>query len=179
MLLAGLYLGTEIGFGGWIISIAAATTHAPPAQLAPAASAFWICLALGGAPTVLLLRRGVAPRHLMIGGALAAAATALLLLLLSRSVPLTIACCALMGLVIAPILPQTTATAARQGARDASDSLRVAALFTVGQIGAAALPALQGVLLGVGPTPALLLTVVGATAMALLAYAVAPSESIP
>lgn len=175
MALAGFYLGAEIGFGGWVISIVAAMTHLPPESLAPAASAFWICLAVGGGPTVLLLRRGIPPRRLMIGGALAAVAASVLLLAVGGSAPLAIACCALMGLAFAPILPLTTALATSQGVADGSDGARVAAIFTVGQLGAAALPALQGALLDLGPGPALGLTLICALAMAVLAASVRPS----
>lgn len=172
MALAGLYLGAEIGFGGWVISIVAAMTHLPPSHLAPTASVFWICLAAGGAPTVLLLRRGIHPRYLIVLGALAAVAASILLLVLGGSVAPAIACCALIGLAFAPILPLTTALAAGQGDADGSDGMRVAAIFTVGQIGAAALPALQGALLGAGPELALWLTAACALAMAALAAAV-------
>ncbi|MGH2516277.1 MAG: MFS transporter [Ktedonobacterales bacterium] len=176
MALAGLYLGAEIGFGGWVISIVARMTHLPLAQLAPLASAFWICLAAGGAPTVLLLRRGIPPRRLIVFGALAAATGSALFVVVGGSVPLAIACCALIGLAFAPILPLATALAASQGAADGSDGMRMAAVFTTGQAGAAALPALQGVLLSVGPRPALWLTAACALAMAALAAAVTPNE---
>lgn len=176
VVLAAVYLGAEIGFGGWVVSIVAALTHLPPAHLAPVVSAFWICLAAGGAPTVFLLRRGMRPRHLIILGALAAAVEALLLLVVGGSVPLAIVCCALIGLAFAPILPMATALATAQGAADGSDSARLAAIFTVGQIGAATLPALQGALLGAGPGLALGLTAACALAMAALAAVVTPSE---
>lgn len=173
--LATVYLGAEIGFGGWVVSIVAAMTHLPPAQLTLTASAFWICLALGGLPTILLLQRGIPPRRLMILGALSAAAMFVLLLVLGASAPLAIACCALIGLSFAPILPLATALATASGDADHSEGIRIAALFTVGQVGAAALPALQGMLLGMGPAPALWLSVAAALAMAALALAVRPT----
>ncbi|MGZ3678148.1 MAG: MFS transporter [Ktedonobacterales bacterium] len=176
MVLAALYLGAEIGFGGWVVSIVAKMTHLPPAQLAPTASAFWICLAAGGAPTTLLLRRGVPPRRLIVLGALAAAAGALLLLVVGGSVLLAVACCALLGLAFAPILPLATSLAVGHGATDGSDGAHIAAVFTTGQIGAATLPALQGALLGIGVGPALSLTAACCLAMAALAAAVKPAD---
>jgi len=173
--IATVYLGAEIGFGGWVVSIAAAMTHLPPAYLAPSASAFWICLAAGGVPTILLLHRGIPPRRLIILGALGASAMFLLLLIVGGAAPLAIVCCALIGLSFAPILPLATALAASGGDADRSDGMRIAALFTCGQIGAAALPALQGILLGAGPAPALLLSFAAALAMAALAVAVRPN----
>jgi fucose permease len=175
MALAGLYLGAEIGFGGWVISIIAGMTHLPPERLTPVASAFWICLAVGGAPTVLLLRRGIPARRLIALGALGAAAGVALLLALGGSAPLAVACCALIGLAFAPILPLTTALAAAQGDTDGSDGARVAAIFTTGQVGAATLPALQGALLGAGHGLALWLTAACALAMAALAMTVPSS----
>ncbi|HEX8036371.1 MAG TPA: MFS transporter [Ktedonobacterales bacterium] len=176
MLLAALYLGAEIGFGGWVVSIVARMTHLPPAQLAPTASAFWICLAAGGAPTTLLLRRGVPPRRLIVLGALAAAIAAMLLLVVGGSVPLAIACCALLGLAFAPILPLATSLAVGHGAADGSDGARIAAVFTIGQIGAATLPALQGALLGIGVGPALGMTAACGLGMAGLAATVKPTD---
>ena len=176
MAIAGLYLGAEIGFGGWIVSIVAGMTHLPPAQLAPAASAFWICLALGGVPTTLLLQRGIPPRRLIVLGALLAAAGAALLLIVGGSVALAIVCCALIGLAFAPILPLATALAVGQGAADGSDGARIAAVFTTGQVGAATLPALQGALLATGAGPALGLTAACGLAMAGLAAMVTPTQ---
>lgn len=176
IMLATVYLGAEIGFGGWIVSIVAAMTHLPPAHLTLTASAFWICLALGGIPTILLLRRGVPPRRLMILGAVGASAVFLLLLIVGGSAPLAMVCCALIGLSFAPVLPLATALAASGGDADRSDGMRIAALFTCAQVGAAALPALQGYLLGAGPAPALWLSVAAALAMAALAVAVRPAQ---
>ena len=170
--LATVYLGAEIGFGGWVVSIVAAMTHLPPAHLTLTASAFWICLALGGVPTIFLLQRGISSRRLMALGALSAAVEFILLLIVGGSAPLAIACCALIGLSFSPILPLAAAMAVSAGEADRSDGMRIAALFTVGQIGAAALPALQGMLLGAGPVPALWLSVAAALTMAVLAAAV-------
>lgn len=172
MALAALYLGAEIGFGGWIVSIVAGMTHLPPAQLAPTASAFWICLAAGGAPTALLLRRGVPPRRLIVIGAVAATVGTALLLAVGASAPLAIASCALIGLAFAPILPLATSLAVGKGTANGSDGTRIAAVFTTGQIGAATLPALQGALLGAGAAPALALTAACCLTMAALAAAV-------
>lgn len=181
MALSGLYLGAEIGFAGWIVTIVGTMTHLPPAQLAPAASAFWVCLAVGGAPTTFLLRRGVTPRRLIVLGALVAAVGTLLLLVVGGSAPLAIASCALIGLAFAPILPLTTSLAVGQGRRttDGSDGARIAAIFTTGQVGAATLPALQGALLGIGVGPALGLTAACSLAMAGLAAVVTPNEHDP
>ncbi|HKV82945.1 MAG TPA: hypothetical protein VJN88_00215, partial [Ktedonobacterales bacterium] len=177
MALAGLYLGAQIGFGGWIISILAAMTHLPPARLAPAASAYWLSQAVGGVLTVLLLRRGAAPRRLIALGALTAGLAAALLVVVGAHMLPAIACCALVGLAFAPILPMTMSLAAGKGGADGSDGPRLAAVFTTGQAGAAALPALQGVLLGANTALALWLTVACALGMAGLAASVRTVEA--
>jgi fucose permease len=176
MALAGLYLGAQIGFGGWIVSILAVMTHLPPARLAPAASAYWLSQAVGGVLTVLLLRRGASPRRLLALGALTAGVGAGLIIAVGSSFALAVAGCALVGLSFAPILPMTMSLAAGKGSADGSDGPRLAAVFTTGQAGGAALPALQGALLGVNTALALWLTVVCALAMAGLASRVATTE---
>ncbi|MGH2485444.1 MAG: hypothetical protein ACRDHE_05465, partial [Ktedonobacterales bacterium] len=127
---------------------------------------------------VLLLRRGASPRRLLALGALAAAAGAALLLAVGASLALAIACCALVGLSFAPILPMTMSLAACKGNVDGSDGSRLAAVFTTGQAGAAALPALQGALLGVNTALALWLTVACALGMAGLAALVKSGEDV-
>lgn len=172
MAIAALFLGAEIGFGGWIISIVSVMAHISPARLAPLASAFWICLALGGAPTVVLLRLGLRPRQLIVLGALTASAAALLLALGGASVALAIACCAALGFAISPILPMVTSLATRRGGADGVVGPRVAAIFTAGQLGGATLPAVQGLLVTVSPVMALGLTALAALAMAALGGAI-------
>lgn len=176
MALAGLYLGTQIGFAGWVVSIVARMTHLAPAQVAPAASAFWFCQAAGGALAALLLQRGFSPRRLIASGGLGAAAGAVLLIALGQSMVLAVACCALVGLTFAPILPLTMALAASGGDAPGSDGSRLAAVFTVGQAGAAILPPLQGALLAVNTGLPLGLTAACGLGIAALAVRVNTSE---
>ena len=168
MALAGLYMGAQIGFGGWVVSIIAAMTHLPAARVAVADSAFWLCQAVGGALTVLLLQRGASPRRLIILGSFGAAGGSLALLALGHSAPFAVLCCALVGLAFAPILPLTMALAA-SGDANGSDGPRLAALFTTGQLGAAIIPPLQGALLATSTALPLWLTAACALGMVALA----------
>jgi fucose permease len=172
MAIAALYLGAEIGFGGWIVTIIAEMTRLPPAQLTVAASAFWICLALGGAPTVALLRRDVRPRQLIVFGSMGAAGASVLLVLTGGSVALAIVWCAALGLTISPVLPMVTVLATSLGGAESVVGPRVAAIYTAAQLGGATLPALQGFLVAASPGIALGLTAACALAMMALALAV-------
>lgn len=168
MALAGLYMGAQIGFGGWAVSIVATMTRLPAPRVTIAASAFWLCQTVGGSLTVLLLRRGATPRRLIILGSFGAAVGSLALVALGHSVILAILCCALVGLAFAPILPLTMSLAA-QGDMNGSDGPRLAALFTTGQAGAAILPPLQGAMLATSAALPLWLTAACALGMALIA----------
>lgn len=177
MALTGLYMGAQIGFGGWAVSIVSAMTRLPAARVAVAASAFWLCQAVGGASTVLLLRRGASPRRLIILGSFGAAAGSLALVALGHSLLLAVACCALVGLAFAPILPLTMALASSADPHG-SDGPRLATLFTTGQAGAAILPPVQGALLATSIALPLWLTAACALGMAALAVRVAASDRV-
>lgn len=175
MAIAALYLGAQVGFGGWVVSIVARMTRLAPAQVAPAASAFWFCQAAGGALAVVLLKKGLTPRRLIANGAIVAAASSILLVALGHVLPLAVACCALVGLAFAPILPMTMSLAATgQGDQSESDGSRLAAIFTTGQAGAAIIPSLQGALLATNAALPLWFTALCGVGVAALATAIKP-----
>ncbi len=153
-----LYLGAEIGFGGWIVAILRRTAYMSAGDAAPAVALFWLCLALGGLPTAYLLRRGTAPTRIIRWGAAGAACATAALALFGANVPLALTACALVGFSFAPIFPLTIAAAARAGGSASGAGGATSLMLVAAQLGAATLPPLQGVLLGVGPTPALALT---------------------
>lgn len=159
-----LYLGVEVGFGGWIVAIAQRLDGLSATAAAPIAALFWLFLALGGVPTALLLHRGVAPARIVGMGALGAGLVALLLAVAGALTPLAVVCAALMGLALAPIFPLTLAWAGRTTAAWSPDDMAGATSFVlvVSQVGAAILPPLQGFLLRAGPAPALVMTALGA-----------------
>lgn len=165
-----LYLGAEIGFGGWIVSIASRATGLAPADAAPIASVFWLFLALGGVPTALLLRRGLAPARIITLGAAGAIVGSVVLLLAASAIPVTVACAALVGLGFAPILPLTQAAAVHvaTGRGVGTEGGAIALVMVAAQIGAASLPPIQGQLLRLGPAPAVALTLTCSVAMVLI-----------
>jgi len=168
ILIGFLYLGMEIGFAGWVVAIVQKSAHLSLPAATPAASAFWLLLALGGAPTVWGLRRGAAPQTFIVLGALATAAGAALLAAFGGNAAAALVCCGLVGLGMAPILPLALAIAVREveAARPGATGVATSAVFTAGQLGAATIPALQGLLVPLGAAPALGLTCVSALGIA-------------
>jgi len=155
-----LYLGAEIGFGGWIVAILQRAARLSPRDAAPAVAVFWLFLALGGIPTGYLLRHGVAPARIVQGSAALAALASATLIVSGGVVPVAVAACAMVGLFFAPIFPLTIAAAVdAAGARAAGAVGGATSLVLVAaQIGAATIPPLQGLLLRAGPGWALAVT---------------------
>lgn len=155
-----LYLGAEIGFGGWIVAVFLHATRLNTAAAAPVAALFWLCLALGGIPTGFGLRHGLPPARIIIMGAGVAALSSGALAVFSSVAPVAVVCAALMGLSCAPIFPLNIAAATHAA------SLRVpgtvggatALVFLLGQLGGAVIPFSQGLLFRVGPGPTMALT---------------------
>lgn len=171
VLIGFLYLGMEIGFAGWVVAIVQKSAHLSLPAATPAASAFWLLLALGGIPTVLGLRRGATPRTFIVLGGLTTAFGAVLLTLLGGNAAAALVCCGLVGLGMAPILPLALAIAVSEseGQRLGTTSMATSAVFTAGQLGAATIPALQGLLVPLGAAPALGLTCIAALGIAAVA----------
>ena len=173
-----LYLGAEIGFGGWIVVIVQQMAHVSAAAAAPIAAVFWLFLALGGIPTGLLLQRGVAPGRLVAVGAGVAALTAVALALAGTAAALAAALAALLGLAFAPIFPLTIAGAVRVVARQAPGAVggATALVLMAGQFGAATVPPLQGQLLRGGTLAAVAVTAACALAMLVIQRAISAAR---
>jgi len=164
-----LYLGAEIGFGGWIVAILRRTAQVSARDAAPAVALFWLCLALGGLPTAYLLRRGTAPTRIIRWGAGGAACATAALALFGANVPVALVACALVGLSFAPIFPLTIAAAARAGGAASGAGGATSLVLVAAQLGAATLPPLQGFLLGAGPGPVAALAVTCACSLLIMA----------
>lgn len=156
------YLGAEIGFGGWVVAVLQHTAHLSPAAAAPVAALYWLFLALGGLPTAYLLHHGTAPARIITAGALGAALAAALFVAFSHVVPVAVVAAALIGLSFSPILPLNIAAAVRVAGLRAPGAIggATALVLMCGQMGAAALPPVQGLLLGVTPGLAVAMTCV-------------------
>ncbi|HUS16299.1 MAG TPA: MFS transporter [Chloroflexia bacterium] len=149
-----LYVGLEIGFGGWAYSFAALGAHLDPAPAALVVSTYWIAFTLGRAAAGLLSHR-VAGAHLVLGGALLSAAGAAAVALAPGNAAVLFGGAVLLGAGFAPVFPTAfgLATARYPATAGAVSSV----LVMGGTLGGTVLPYLQGRLLaagGVGATAA-------------------------
>ena len=179
--IGALYLGAEIGFGGWIVTIVSRSARLDPAGAAPLASVFWLALALGGIPTALLLRRGVAPVRIITLGAVGVIGGAVLLLAAGHSLPPAAAACALIGLAFSPIFPLAQALAVGVAAEDGAgaEGGALALVLVASGVGAAILPPVQGLLLRGGLVPAIAPTLLCAVGIAAIAYRLSHARLAP
>jgi fucose permease len=158
-----LYVGTEVGVGGWTTTYLERTTALDAGTAALVAAGFWLALTAGRVFGALLGTR-LAPNALLLlslGGGLVGGG---LLALSTGNAILTIAAVLILGLCFGPIFPTTLAivTTTFRGAPGTAASIVVAA----GSIGGMLLPWLQGILLEQsGPPASVLLVAVGTLAM--------------
>jgi fucose permease len=163
-----LYLGAEVGFGGWIFTYVRQTTTATMATASWATAAYWLALSISS------LGAAVRPRRLRAEGlvfacALGAATAALCALAARGHVTLELAAAAALGLCLGPIYPLSLASAA--GLVPAAAGRVAALVIASSQIGATLLPWVQGLLLALGPGWAVALTATLCSAMAALQLA--------
>jgi len=155
--LSFFYLGTEIGFGGWIVVVLQHIAHLSAIAAAPIASVYWLFLALGGVPTAFLLHQGVLPARIIATAAAGAVAVTAALALFGAVIPVAVITAALLGLTLSPILPLNIAAAGRLASAQSPGTMgsSTALVLMAGQLGGTILPSLQGVLLTVGPKAAI------------------------
>lgn len=145
--IAFLYLGAEVGFGGWLYTFVRESTSADPATASWAPATFWLALSIGSLLVALLPLR-VAPARIVFWCALCAGAVLALLLGLGSVIGIAIGLAGLLGLLLGPIYPLTLAEAADLVPAAAG---RVASVVTAcSQVGGAVLPWAQGLLLARG-----------------------------
>ena len=134
-----LYVGTEVTFGGWLVSLASTTVDQPRFALWIGA-AFWIALLVGRAVAVLLLRHWTEHRLYLTSLASAFAGTLLLLFFPVPAGVLLGAC--LGGFGLAPLYPLTISLLTRRSDR-LGDS-RTGWVFIGSGLGGALLPWMAG-----------------------------------
>lgn len=164
-----LYVGTEVGFGGWVTVYLVNSANFSPAAAALLASGFWLALTAGRVIGAALGLR-LSPMALL-GAALAGLVAGAGLLLLGGSAP-TIAAVLLLGLSCGPVFPTTLSvvtTAAGGGGK-------VGLVLALGNCGGMILPALFGVLLSRYGAPAMAGTVLAA-AVAMLGLCAAATAA--
>jgi fucose permease len=169
-LLLLLYVGTEVGFGGWVTVYLLNGANFSPATAALLASGFWLALT-GGRVIGAALGLRMTPLTLL-SAALAGLVAGAALLLLGGGAP-TIAGVLLLGLSCGPVFPTTLSvvTTAAGGAG------RVGLVLALGNCGGMILPALFGVLLSRYGPAAMAGTVLAASAAMLGLCAAAAAAS--
>jgi fucose permease len=175
-LLIFVYVGLEIGLGNWNYTYLRSAGGIGVGAASLLSSGFWLMLTLGRALSPLALRRLSEPGYLF-AACCAAAVLALLLVGVAQSRPAGAVCILLLGLVFGPIWPVTFAVGTSEYSQGAGAATGL--ITTAGSIGGLVTPWLLGVLLGIGPRPAMALVLAGAAAMALLAGAVRRALASP
>ncbi len=170
-LLAGVtfvYLGAEIGFGGWIYTYLRQTTTVSVTTASWATASYWLALSVSSLAAAVRPRR-IAAEPLVLWCATASALVALAVLLGRGNIGLELASAAALGLFLGPIYPLSMASGAGLVATAAG---RVAALVIASsQLGGTILPWVQGLLLAHDPAWGAAMTVSACLTMALLQLA--------
>lgn len=164
-----IYIGTEVGFSGWLTVYLIAGSNMVPASAALIVSGFWLALTLGRAlGTVLGLR--LTSTQLLTSSLLGVLLGALLLVLGVGDSVTSIAGVLVLGLSCGPVFPTVLAIVATTARNSAATTSLVLA---IGNGGGLIIPALLGVLLAnYGPSAAAGLVLVAALAMLALCTAI-------
>ncbi len=145
---ASLYLGAEIGFGGWAFTYVRQTTSVDISTASWLVSAFWLALGLGSLAAAV--RPARLPDNWLILLSAAGATLSTLAVLGGRGYPgVEIAASFSLGLFLGPIYPLSLANAA--GLVPAAAGRVSAIVISVSQGGAGILPWVQGLLFALGP----------------------------
>jgi fucose permease len=159
-----LYVGLEIGFGGWAYSFAVEGAHLEAGIAALVVSIYWIAFTVGRAAAGVASRRWPGA-ELVWAGALCGAVGAAVLALFPASPVVLFGSAVLLGVGFAPIFPTAFGLAAARYPAVAGTVSSV--LVLGGSLGGTVLPYAQGRLLAAGGVP------LAAGAIALCALAVA------
>jgi len=161
-LLLLIYIGTEVGFSGWLTVYLIAGNHLAPAGAALVVSGFWLALTLGRTLGAVLGMR-IAPALLLAISLLGILSGAILLVLGVGNNAISIAGVLCMGLSCGPVFPTVLAIVATT-ARDSGTTTSL--VLAIGNGGGLIVPVLLGVLLTqYGPLAAAIMVLVAALAM--------------
>ncbi len=163
-----LYVGAEVGFGGWVFTYAVTLDLSGETTAAYLTSAFWGALTLGRLLTIPVAAR-VRPRFILLGALLGCLASVGIILIWSGSLAALWAGAFGLGFSMAPIFPTTISLAERR----MTITGRVTSWFFVGaSLGGMSLPWLIGQLFeSVGPR-AMMFAVLADLALAVGIFAV-------
>jgi len=138
-----LYVGAEVGFGGWIFTYAVTTNIGSAATAAFLTSLFWAALTIGRLVVIPLTSR-LRAEPIIVGTLSCAVLSLLAMLMPFRSLALLAFSTGVLGFSMGPIFPVTLSFAARR----MNVTGRVTGWFVVGaSLGATILPLLIGQLL--------------------------------
>jgi fucose permease len=167
-LLLLIYIGTEVGFSGWLTVYLITGSSLAPATAALVVSGFWLALTLGRALGAVLGLR-LTSAQLLIISLLGILIGALLLVLGVGDRATSIAAVLCLGLSCGPVFPTALAIVATTARNSATTTSFVLA---IGNCGGLIVPALLGVLLAsYGPGAAAGLVLVAALTMLTLCAA--------
>lgn len=163
MLVVGLYIGTEVGFAGWLASYAHSALRLSLAQAATLPFLFWTAVTGGRIVATERARRWREERLLALGAGLTATGVAMCLWV--PTVPGLLVGTLLTGVGSGPIFPVAFALAARIEPERQSASFGI--LYPSGAVGNLLMPWLAGVLFSLrGPGAAMAVPLAGTLAMA-------------
>jgi len=143
-----LYVGAELGFGNWIVTVLSQSAAISIALAAPAATAFFLGLTIGRLLGGQILRRGLLSEnqllHVSIFGGFA---SGIVIALFPAQLIVSFSASAFVGLFYGPLFPGIMAMASRQFANSIGIVSSVMLVSTASA--AMALPALMGILIPV------------------------------
>ncbi len=176
-LLLFLYVGGEMGVGGWTTVYLDRTSSLPASLVALVVSAYWLALTAGrlvGAALGVRIRSGA----LLLCSVMGTCLGALLLLLGGGGVALTVVGTLLLGVSYGPIFPTAVVMATERF--PFAPSRAVSVVVSLSSLGGMALPPLQGILLErVSPLASTGLVALGAVGMLAALLAVRRGARLP
>jgi len=141
-----LYVGAELGFGNWIVTVLSQSAAISLALAAPAATAFFLGLTIGRLLGGQVLRRGLlSENQLLYISILGGYVSGILVAIFPGQIVVSFGASALVGLFYGPLFPGIMAMASRQFV----NNIGIVSSVMLVSTGAAAmvLPALMGVLI--------------------------------
>jgi fucose permease len=143
-----LYVGAEIGFGNWIVTVLSQSAAISLALAAPAATAFFFGLTIGRLLGGQVLRRGLfSENQLLYISILGGYISGILVAIFPGQIIVSFGASALVGLFYGPLFPGIMALASRQFV----NNIGIVSSIMLVSTGSAAmvLPALMGILIPV------------------------------
>ena len=143
-----LYVGAELGFGSWIVTVLSQSAAISLALAAPAATAFFLGLTLGRLLGGQVLRRGLlSEKQLLYVSILGGFISGIVVAIFPGQIVVSFGASVLVGLFYGPLFPGIMAMASRQFV----DTIGIVSSVMLVSTGSAAmvLPALMGILLPV------------------------------